>query len=68
MPTIDVFGGELVNSRGTVVTYKQKCGECGHTYSYNKTTIVPAYGVRSCRPFTCPECGHFQEVKMEYRR
>lgn len=68
MATIEVFGGELVDSRGTVVTYKQKCSECGHTYPYSKTTIVPAYGVRSCRAFTCPECGHYQEVKMEYRK
>ena len=64
--TIEIEGGEIVHTRGTVVTYRQKCSVCGHAYPYNKTTIVPAYGVRSCRPFTCPECGHYQEVNMKY--
>lgn len=64
--TIEIEGGEIVHTRGTVVTYKQKCSVCGHAYPYNKTTIVPAYGVRSCRAFTCPECGHYQEVNMKY--
>src|SRR5215210_7920860 len=29
-------------------------------------TIVPAYGSRKVRPFTCPECGNRQEVEVRY--
>jgi rubredoxin len=65
---IKVTGGIVVNERGTVVTYRQKCEECGYVYDYSKTTIVPAYSTRSCRNFTCPECGHYQDVLMEHYR
>ena len=64
--TIEVNGGIVVRERGTVVTYRQKCDECGYTYDYDKTTIVPAYSTRSARNFTCPECGHYQEVSMRH--
>jgi predicted RNA-binding Zn-ribbon protein involved in translation (DUF1610 family) len=63
---IEVTGGVIVNERGTVVTYRQKCEECGYVYDYNKTTIVPAYSTRSARNFTCPECGNHQEVELRY--
>ena len=29
---IEVTGGIVVNERGTVVTYRQKCEECGYVY------------------------------------
>jgi DNA-directed RNA polymerase subunit M/transcription elongation factor TFIIS len=64
--TIEVTGGIVVNERGTVVTYRQKCEECGYVYDYNKTTIVPAYSTRRARNFTCPKCGHYQEVLLRY--
>jgi len=60
--TIEMTGGEIVRERGTVVTFKQRCEECGYVFDWNKTTIVPAYGSRSVRAFTCPECGNRQEV------
>jgi len=63
---IEVTGGIVVNERGTVVTYRQKCEECGYVYDYNKTTIVPAYSTRSARNFTCPECAHYQEVSVRH--
>ena len=63
---IEVTGGIVVNERGTVVTYRQKCERCGYVYDYNKTTIVPAYSTRSARNFTCPECGNYQEVSMRH--
>ena len=63
---IEVYGGIVVRERGTVVTYRQKCDQCGYTYDYDKTTIVPAYSTRSARNFTCPECGHYQEVSMRH--
>jgi rubredoxin len=63
---IEVTGGVVVNERGTVVTYRQKCEECGYVYDYNKTTIVPAYSTRSARNFTCPECGNYQEVSVTH--
>ncbi|MGH3148270.1 MAG: hypothetical protein ACRDTR_21010 [Rubrobacter sp.] len=60
--TIEMTGGEIVRERGTVVTFRQKCEECGFVFDWNKTTIVPAYGSRSVRAFTCPECENYQEV------
>ena len=63
---IEVRGGVVVRERGTVVTYRQRCEECGYVYDYDKTTIVPAYSVRSARNFTCPECGNYQEVSMRH--
>lgn len=63
---IEVTGGIIVNERGTVVTYRQKCERCGYVYDYNKTTIVPAYSTRSARNFTCPECGNYQEVSLTH--
>jgi acetone carboxylase gamma subunit len=27
---------------------------------------VPAYGSRKVRPFTCPECGNYQEVEARH--
>ncbi len=63
---IEMVGGVVVRDRGTVVTYRQRCGECGYTYDYDKTTIVPAYSERSARNFTCPECGHYQEVRLRH--
>jgi rubredoxin len=63
---IEVTGGIVVNERGTVVTYRQKCERCGYVYDYNKTTIVPAYSTRSARNFTCPECGNYQEVSLKH--
>ena len=65
---IELTGATLVSERGTIVTYRQRCEECGHTYSYNKTTVVPAFGTRKCRAFTCPRCGNYQEVSMTYYR
>jgi transposase len=59
-------GGKVVNNRGTVVTFRQRCGNCGHVYDWNKTTIVPAYGSRKVRPFTCEACGHYQEVEVRH--
>jgi hypothetical protein len=66
--TIEVMGGIVVRERGTVVTYRQRCDECGYVYDYDKTTIVPAYSTRSARNFTCPECGHYQEVSMRHHK
>jgi hypothetical protein len=66
--TIEVTGGVIVNERGTVVTYRQKCEECGYVYDYNKTTIVPAYSTRSARNFTCPECGNYQDVLLKHHK
>lgn len=63
---IEMKGGVIVRERGTVVTYRQRCEACGHTYDYEKTTIVPAYSERGARSFTCPECGHYQEVSLRH--
>jgi rubredoxin len=63
---IEMTGGEIVNERGTVVTFRQRCEECGYVFDWNKTTIVPAFGSRKVRPFTCPECGNYQEVEARH--
>jgi acetone carboxylase gamma subunit len=63
---IEMTGGKIVGERGTVVTFRQKCETCGYVFDWNKTTIVPAYGSRKVRPFTCPECGNYQEVEARY--
>jgi rubredoxin len=63
---IEMTGGKIVNERGTVVTFRQKCENCGYVFDWNKTTIVPAYSSRKVRPFTCPECGNYQEVEVRY--
>ena len=63
---IDMVGGEIVGERGTVVTFRQKCENCGFVYDFNKTTIVPAYSSRKVRPFTCPECGNYQVVSARH--
>lgn len=63
---IEMTGGVVVRERGTVVTYRQRCSECGYTYDYEKTTIVPAYSERGARNFTCPECGFYQEVSLRH--
>ena len=60
--TIEMTGGEIVRERGTVVTFRQRCEECGYVFDWNKNTIVPAYGSRNVRAFTCPECANHQEV------
>jgi hypothetical protein len=59
---IEIKGGLIVNERGTVVTFRQGCEECGYVFDWNKTTIVPAFGSRKVRPFTCPQYGNYQEV------
>ena len=64
--TIEMTGGRIVNERGTVVTFRQRCEKCGYVFDWNKTTIVPAYGSRKVRPFTCPECGNYQEVEARH--
>ncbi len=64
--TIEMTGGKIVNERGTVVTFRQKCENCGFVYDWNKTTIVPAYGSRKVRAFTCSECGNYQEVEARH--
>ncbi len=64
--TIEMTGGKIVNERGTVVTFRQKCENCGFVYDWNKTTIVPAYGSRKVRAFTCLECGNYQEVEARH--
>ncbi len=63
---IEMTGGEIVNERGTVVTFRQRCEECGYVFDWNKTTIVPAFSSRKVRPFTCPECGNYQEVEARH--
>jgi hypothetical protein len=63
---IEMTGGVIVAERGTVVTFRQKCEECGYVFDWNKTTIVPAFSSRKVRPFTCPECGNYQEVEARY--
>ena len=62
----EMTGGKIVNVRGTVVTFQQKCENCGYVFDWNKTTIVPAYSSRSVRPFTCPQCNNYQEVEVRY--
>ena len=59
-------GGKIVRTDGIVVTFRQKCENCGFVYDFNKTTIVPAYSSRKVRPFTCSECGNYQEVEVRY--
>jgi NAD-dependent SIR2 family protein deacetylase len=59
---IEMRGGLIVNERGTVVTFRQRCEECAYVFNWNKTTIVPAFSSRKVRPFTCPQCGNYQEV------
>jgi hypothetical protein len=44
------------------VTFRQRCEECSYVFDWNKTTIVPAFSSRKVRPFTCPQCGNYQEV------
>ena len=63
---IEMTGGVIVDERGTVVTFRQKCEECGYVFDFNKTTIVPAFSSRKVRSFTCPECGNYQEVELRY--
>ncbi len=63
---IELTGGVIVNERGTVVTFRQKCENCGYIFDWNKTTIVPAFSSRKVRPFTCPQCGNYQEVKARH--
>ncbi len=63
---IEMVGGEIIRERGTVVTFYQKCENCGYVYDFNKTTIVPAYSSRKVRPFTCKNCGHYQEVEARH--
>jgi NAD-dependent SIR2 family protein deacetylase len=63
---IEMTGGSIVNARGTVVTFRQKCEKCGYVFDFNKTTIVPAFSSRKVRPFTCPECDNYQEVELHY--
>ena len=63
---IEMIGGLIVDERGTVVTFRQKCEECGYVFDWNKTTIVPAFSSRKVRPFTCPQCGNYQEVELRY--
>ena len=63
---IEMTGGVIVNERGTVVTFRQKCERCGYEFDWNKTTIVPAFSSRKVRPFTCPQCGNHQEVELRY--
>jgi ribosomal protein S27AE len=65
---IEMTGGEIVNERGTVVTFRQRCEECGYVFDWNKTTIVPAFSSRKVRPFTCPECGNYQEVVASHHK
>jgi rubredoxin len=62
----EMTGGKIVGERGTVVTIRQRCEACGYVFDWNKTTIVPAYGSRNVRPFTCPECGNHQEVVVRH--
>ena len=50
----EMTGGKIVNVRGTVVTFQQKCENCGYVFDWNKTTIVPAtapakYGLSRAR-------------------
>lgn len=63
---IEMVGGEVVEDRGTVVTFRQKCENCGYVFDFNKTTIVPAFSTRKVRPFTCPECENYQEVEARH--
>ncbi len=63
---IEMTGGVIVDARGTVVTFRQKCERCGYAFDWNKTTIVPAFSSRKVRPFTCPQCGNHQEVEARY--
>ncbi|MGB3683041.1 MAG: hypothetical protein WA990_11215 [Rubrobacteraceae bacterium] len=62
----EMTGGKITNVRGTVVTFHQKCENCGYVFDWNKTTIVPAYSSRKVRAFTCPECNHYQEVEVRH--
>lgn len=64
----EMKGGEIVRERGTVVTFRQRCENCGHVYDFEKTTIVPAFSSRKVRPFTCENCGHYQEVVARHFR
>ena len=66
--SIEMIGGKIVGERGTVVTFRQKCESCGYVFDWNKTTIVPAYGSRKVRPFTCPECANYQEVVARHHK
>lgn len=63
---IEMIGGEIVRGRSTVVTFRQKCESCGFVYDFEKTTIVPAYGSRKVRAFTCSKCGNYQEVEARH--
>jgi hypothetical protein len=60
---IEMTGGRIVNERGTVVTFRQRCEACGYVFDWNKTTIVPAYGSRKVRPFTCPSAATIKRLK-----
>lgn len=62
----EMTGGKITNVRGTVVTFQQRCENCGYVFDWKKTTIVPAYGSRKVRAFTCPECNHYQEVEVSH--
>ena len=62
----EMTGGKIIRTDGIVVTFRQKCESCGFIYDFNKTTIVPAYSSRKVRPFTCSECGNYQEVEARH--
>ena len=47
---IEMTGGKIVEERGTVVTFRQKCEGCGYVFDFNKTTIVPAFSSRKVPP------------------
>jgi len=64
-----VCGAVIVNTRGTDVTYKEKCESCG--YVSGSTKHAPINSSRNMHStfsssFMCPKCHKRQEVKIAH--
>lgn len=65
MSTIKITGGELLNQKGTTVTYKVKCDKCGNIDS-SETSITIMKGVTEVTSKKCSFCGNNQIIKMRF--
>jgi predicted nucleic acid-binding Zn ribbon protein len=62
---ITIAGGELLSHRGTTVTYKLRCDNCGNI-DETESSITVMKGVTEVTTKKCPKCGANQIVKMKF--
>lgn len=58
-------GAVIVEDRGSLISYRKRCGSCGYIEGGSTTSSAPLVGAVSVGSFTCQKCRSINELRIQ---